>query len=129
VHLRHRQEESHMPPFVVSTTQDPGQTTIAVSGELDLATCEQVTTALDAALRDPSGPSIVVDLRELSFCDSSGLKALLQASRQAELRRLGLVMVRPPQPAWRVFEVSGLDMVLPFAEDAALDASDMLRTG
>jgi anti-sigma B factor antagonist len=113
-----RQQEL-MDPFAVTTTQDHGQTVIAVRGELDLATCGKLTAALDDALRDASGAAIRVDLSELTFCDSSGLKALLQASRQAELRRVGLVMTRPPQASWRVFEVSGLGGVLPFVQDAA----------
>jgi anti-sigma B factor antagonist len=114
--------------FAVTTTQHAGRTVIAVSGELDLATCGALTAALDDALRDESCAGIGVDLRGLSFCDSSGLKALLQASRQAALRRIDLVMTRPAPSCWRVFEISGLDTVLPFAEDAA-DAVAGSRAG
>ncbi|HEX5927247.1 MAG TPA: STAS domain-containing protein [Baekduia sp.] len=116
-------------PFVVTTTQLSGRTVIAISGELDIATCEELKAALDDALRDESGAGIGVDLRRLSFCDSSGLKVLLLAMRQAAMRRIDVVMTRPPQPAWRVFEVSALDTVLPFVDDAALDAVVTLRTG
>jgi anti-anti-sigma factor len=125
--LPERQEDSM--PFIVTTTQLPGRSVVAVSGELDLATCEELRVALDDALRDESDASVGVDLRELSFCDSSGLKVLLQASRQAAMRRIELVMTRPPQPAWRAFEISALDSVLPFVDDAALDAVATQRAG
>lgn len=107
-------------PFAVTETSPaPGRAVFAVAGELDLATCGPLASALDDALRRAPAPAILVDLSELEFCDSSGLTTLLRAVRQAEMRRIELALTRPPEPAWRTFELSALDEVLPFVEDAA----------
>lgn len=110
-------------PFAVTeTSPSPGRAVFAVVGELDLATCGVLASAVDDALRRIPAPTILVDLSELEFCDSSGLTVLLRVVRQAEMRRIELALTRPPDPAWRTFELSALDQVLPFVEDAAAAA-------
>jgi len=107
-------------PFAVTeTSPSPGCAAFAVVGELDLATCGELASAVDDALRRTPAPTILVDLRELEFCDSSGLTVLLRVVRQAEMRRIELALTRPPDPAWRTFELTALDQVLPFVDDAA----------
>ena len=68
------------------TEYRPGdQHVLVVHGELDIATapalCERMT-----ALRDRGrAPSTVLDLTDLQFCDSTGLRALLGEVREAEI--------------------------------------------
>lgn len=60
---------------------DEGIALVALDGELDLA----VTSVLDAAIGQVLGDGlqhVLLDLNALSFCDSSGLGALLRASRR-----------------------------------------------
>jgi anti-sigma B factor antagonist len=66
----------------VQLSREGDSVTIALSGEIDLATAPR----LDAAIREvESGGStaLVVDMSELTFLDSSGLRVLLQASVRA----------------------------------------------
>lgn len=59
------------------TTRRHGDTvTVAIAGELDAHTCGQVADALGEALA--SDASITVDLTDLEFIDSSGLRVLVQ---------------------------------------------------
>jgi anti-anti-sigma factor len=58
---------------------------VALNGELDLANAP----VLDRALEQPQvvgAPSILLDLQELRFLDSSGLRAILRAQRLADRR-------------------------------------------
>jgi anti-anti-sigma factor len=81
------------------------QVVIAVQGEIDVATAETLERALNA-IDVIDCRTVVVDLSEVSFIDSSGLKALLTGRRDLARRDIGLV-VRNPQPqARRLFEVS-----------------------
>jgi anti-sigma B factor antagonist len=65
---------------------DPvGTVAITLSGELDLASAEQ----LDAAIRDAEVTDIgwiVVDLSDVSFIDSTGLSVLLNAKKRSDGR-------------------------------------------
>jgi len=47
-------------------------------GELDLATAPRLERAFDAVLNDRGAETIVVDLTELSFFDSTGVHLLLR---------------------------------------------------
>lgn len=68
-------------PLTTSVLHDDGVALIALTGELDLATCPRLGSAVDGVLA--GGLScVLVDLDGLTFCDSTGLGALLRASRQ-----------------------------------------------
>ena len=53
---------------------------VRVDGELDFATSRRLGEALSEL---PSGSHLVFDLRELRFCDSSGLGVLIAAHKSA----------------------------------------------
>ena len=65
-------------PFDLSVSREPGVITVSVSGELDIATGPQLTTALQLALGDESiAEQVILDLSQLSFCGSVGLGVLV----------------------------------------------------
>jgi len=74
---------------------------VTLHGELDLGTATGLADMLVAV----SGPVVVVDLSELTFMDSSGIAAMVQARNQ-----LGdnFVLTRPQPIVRRVFEITGL---------------------
>ena len=92
--------------------------TVDVAGELDLATAPQVRAAVAAALADGCG-TLVLDLGEATFIDSSGLHLVVDAD--ARCREVGVVLVvRPaPDPVQHVFALCGLSDQLPFIRDGA----------
>ena len=69
--------------FSVRTEQHGDAAVIIPTGELALATAPALEDALQGAFEDGSG-RVVLDLRELEFIDSSGLRTLLTARRRAE---------------------------------------------
>ncbi len=75
----------------------PPRTTIHVEGELDLDTGPRLRNELVTELGQLAGDDaeLVLDLAAVTFCDSSGLQALLATLRRARLldRRLTLVVV------------------------------------
>ncbi|MBU2670495.1 STAS domain-containing protein [Actinoplanes bogorensis] len=78
-----------MPDELVTSLARTGETaTVALRGEVDVLTVDQVRSALADALA--TGPrEIVVDLTDLEFIDSTGLGALIsgfQRARDASIR-------------------------------------------
>ena len=59
----------------------------------------------------------MIDLRGLSFMDSTGLRTLVQADALARRDGISLMVIRGPQPIARLFEVSGLGDVLPLVDE------------
>lgn len=96
------------PAFEAETIVSDGTATVALRGELDIATAVQ----LDAALEDSSVRSqrrLVLDLRELSFMDSTGLRAVLAAHNRCAAEGRQLEVVRGPEAVQRLFELTKVD--------------------
>jgi anti-anti-sigma factor len=70
------------PPFGARSQEKDGVVTIALSGELDMATVPILTDNL-APFEGNGVSTIVLDLQDLTFIDSSGLLAFLEARRRA----------------------------------------------
>lgn len=89
-----------------------GTVVLAVSGVVDLETSPQLRDGILAALT-LEAESCVVDLTRVSFLDSSGLSALLDATRHGERRHEPLrIVVDANRPVVRPIEITGLDSVL-----------------
>ena len=97
--------------------------TLALAGELDLATAPD----LEAMIRSLCGDGaceIVLDLSQVSFLDSSGLRAILSAKTPCEEHSCQLVLTRPREPVQRLFELTGLLDKLSFRHRPAVTHED-----
>ncbi|HEV7808440.1 MAG TPA: STAS domain-containing protein [Solirubrobacteraceae bacterium] len=103
-----------IPSFGIRVVQDGNATHIRPTGELDIAT----TPALEQAIADATqtGATLVLDLRELTFMDSTGLRTLAQTNARAEADGFTLSIVRGPRQIERVLEISGLGALLPLVD-------------
>jgi anti-anti-sigma factor len=97
----------------ISSAVADGTVSITLTGELDLAGAAQMEASLAAAEREQPR-RLLIDLAQLSFLDSTGLRLLLQADVRAREAGYELVL-RPGTPSvQRVFEVTGALDVLRF---------------
>jgi anti-sigma B factor antagonist len=98
-------------PFDVDVQHRDGVAIVLPRGELDIATADRLRSAVDGL---NGARRLVLDLRGLSFIDSSGLRLLVEIHRRARRDGLDLSLVAPPAPADRAIQLSGLDQALPF---------------
>ena len=89
------------------TTTVGGASAIAVDGELDLETGPQFTDEVEVAVWGTVG-AFVLDLRGLTFLDSSGLHALLRARAYLAREDRALVLICPPGGPRRVLDLAGV---------------------
>jgi len=90
-----------------------GVLVITPSGELDLSNGEVLSQAISDA-RDKEAKTLVLDLTDLNFIDSSGLRLLIDAWNESKLSERRLAIVVPDSGlVRRVLEVSGCDAFLP----------------
>jgi anti-anti-sigma factor len=78
---------------------------ICVGGQLDLATTGVLRKALDRALQAGFG-DVEVELSEVTFCDSTGLRLLLAAHHTLRAMGRTLSLLNPAPPVVRLLEVS-----------------------
>ncbi len=80
---------------------------VTVRGEVDLATATDLESVVRTALEEaPDG--VVLDLAQLTFIDSSGLRALVALAKDAESLGTSLALRNLPRHAQRVLELTGL---------------------
>ncbi|MFJ3439542.1 STAS domain-containing protein [Streptomyces cyaneofuscatus] len=85
---------------------------IALSGEFDIATAPAVRArALDLIAN--GHPDLIADLTGVTFCDSSGLGALIGIWRCAKDANGSLTLAAIPERLGRLLSVTGMDTYLP----------------
>lgn len=91
---------------------------VRISGELDHYCAQRVRRDLDTLLLDQSVRTMVLDLAEMTFMDSSGIGVLL--GRYRILRdRGGLLCVTHMNPqVAKLFHMAGMDRVIRPLNDA-----------
>ncbi|MGW6691115.1 STAS domain-containing protein [Streptomyces sp. NPDC054961] len=87
---------------------------VRLSGEMDITRASEVRTVLLHAVTRPDGPAeIVIDLSDLTFCDSSGLNALLRARLEAVESGHTLRLAAPTHQMLRLLELTGTLQLFP----------------
>ena len=89
---------------------------VTVRGELEVASAFGLASRLSEVVEQRSG-SVIVDLCDLSFMDSTGLNVLLTAFRRLRKRGRAMAIVCPPGPVWRVFELTRMLETLSVCDD------------
>ena len=100
----------------LSTDVSDGVAHVRLSGELDISSADKVEQELERV--DPeASKAVVLDLRELSFMDSTGLRLILETERRTREHGRRFALVRGPHAVQRVFDVTRLDERLDFVDD------------
>ena len=95
-----------------------GEAVLRLRGELDMDSAELFAEAAGLVLTHEV-PTLVLDLSDLNFIDSSGLREFVVAFKRQ--REIGgdLVLRAPTEPVRRVLDIVGLSEMLTMAEAAA----------
>ena len=101
------------PGFTVDVAREADRIRIALRGELELATVDQAHEALALPGLRPSD-TVVLDLSDVTFIDSTGLRFLLLADRSAQEKGWRLQIVPAPPEVQRIFKLTRVEDRLPF---------------
>lgn len=100
------------PDFRISVASDGQRRTLVLCGELDLVSAGEVEAAA-ARVCAEGIVELVIDLRGLTFVDSTGLRAILTCWELTK-GRCDFLLIPGSQAVQRLFEVTGLLDRLPF---------------
>lgn len=93
---------------------------VRLSGDFDLLAVEPFNVEVERAAA-MAEQAVVVDLRELTFIDSSGLRAILDGHAKIAARGVEVTFLKPAGRLMRVFAVTGTDRLLPFDDVRAAE--------
>jgi anti-anti-sigma factor len=104
-----------MTGLTFSTDQIDDRTVLAVGGEIDTQTTDELRGAVDDL--DVAHRTLVLDLHGVEFVDSSGLGALLGIKKQQERAGGRLLLARLSAPVARIIEITRMDRVFEVTDD------------
>ena len=91
-----------------------GATVLAVSGEIDMQTVDELRAKVDDL--DVAHRALVLDLHGVDFVDSSGLGALLGIKKQQDRAGGTLELTRVSGAVSRIITITKMDRVFGIAE-------------
>jgi anti-anti-sigma factor len=102
--------------LTIDVEQEDARVTLVARGELTLETASLLREAL--AEHEHAAATVVLDLRDVAFLDSSGLGELLGAHQRARRQGRRLVLARrADSQVAQVLDISGLDTTIETVED------------
>jgi anti-sigma B factor antagonist len=112
------------PRLKAETTTAVGAAVCTLIGDLDLHTRRIAESALDRALSGRP-PVLCVDLREVHFCDSTGLNLLLTHRDSCAARGTVMALVAPSARVSRLLELTDADTLFPIFQDCGSAVADL----
>ena len=103
--------------FFVHVVDDGDGSSVVVSGELDLTTCEALQQHV-TVLVDPR-KTVTIDLRDVTFMDSTGLRALWTIHQNLLSSGGHLRLTSPSESVRRVLEVTRLEGIFDIGPDGS----------
>src|SRR3954447_4092909 len=97
-----------MSTLSLHTHQESDRIRVAVSGELDLSGALVFEEELRRIEEQSEVPLLVLDLRELKFMDSTGLRLILSAHARAVKSGRKLAIVEGGEAVRRIFKITGV---------------------
>lgn len=101
---------------IVRQDSGNGVTRLVLDGELDLATAGLLREQVDQVVAGGRPRRLVIDLARVSFCDSTGVGALVDAHDTTTRHGIALHTSNPRGMTLRVLQVTGALAALEAAE-------------
>ena len=105
--LAHTERKEATEVLEIDVAESGGVRLLRLTGEFDMASVDQFERLLTADGSLEAG-TFVVDLRRVTFIDSSGLRALIMADQRLRDEGKRFVVVRGPDQVNRVLEMTGV---------------------
>jgi anti-sigma B factor antagonist len=105
--------------FEVSVIEQNQIISMSLVGELDLATASRLESEL-RRVEAGRPPVLVIDMSELRFIDSTGLRLIIGADARARQDGRRMALVPGPEPVHKVFKLALLEKRLDFVDDPSV---------
>ena len=99
--------------MIVSTKLNKNNLYIYLDGELDQSIAGALRAQLDKYLEDVNAKNVILNLKKLSFMDSTGIGLILGRYKKLKSKNIPLFINEPSQQIDKVLKVSGLYTIIP----------------
>jgi anti-anti-sigma factor len=81
---------------------------LAVTGEIDMATADELYDAITAAVTGSHAAGVVVDLAGVTFCDSTGIGAIVRARNNGAAHGTSVQIINPCGLVYGALDLTGV---------------------
>jgi len=99
------------PELAIAVDRTPAEAVVSLAGEIDMLTAPRLAATVNEILVEPPA-RVVLDMANVTFCDSQGLGTLVVLSRKATTARSVLVLANVADFLLRVLDITGLRSAL-----------------
>jgi len=110
---------------IAMETHDDGVVELVLRGRLDIAGTGAIETLFAAAASREQG-RLLVDMSEVSFLSSIGIRLLLMNAKAVGMRRGRMVLLNPQPGVLGVLETCGLIPLLTVRQDRGVAIAELL---
>jgi anti-sigma B factor antagonist len=96
------------PDLSIAVERAPTEAIVKLAGEIDMSTVQRLSKVVGDLLVAEPPPRVVLDLADVTFCDSQGLGTLVVLSRKATMAQSCLVLINVGDFLLRVLDITGL---------------------
>ena len=100
---------------MTTETLDNGATRVNLDGQLDISGFQEIDTEFESLAS--SADNILVDMSNVSFLASIGIRTLVMAAKSQHVRNKTLVIVNPQEMVEQVLRTAGIDQIIPIHAD------------
>lgn len=101
----------------IASEYNNGRLTLYLSGELDHHSARNAMKAIEQLMEDTLPRECILDMGGLTFMDSSGIALILKAHKIAKAQGGKVWIERPTRQVLRVMETSGIERIVPVAQE------------
>ena len=85
---------------------------IYVTGEIDHHNCEELRRATDGLISNLSPTKVILDMRDVTFCDSSGIAFLLGRYKLLSVKEITLTVTNVPSQPYKIFTLAAIHKLI-----------------
>lgn len=89
---------------------------IRIDGDIDHHTCEEIRTKIDNEIMRRNPKSIIFDMKNVNFMDSSGIGVIIGRYKQIMTSGGMAAMINVKPQIMRVYDICGLKKIIPIYE-------------
>lgn len=93
----------------IRKTKDINKLTVFVNGRMDALTAPKLDSEVTPALNDIE--ELVIDLKELNYISSAGIRVLLQLQKAMMMKKGSLTLVGMSEDIYKIFKDTGMTNV------------------
>lgn len=106
--------------LTIDVEHNGAEKVVSLSGEIDAYTAPKLKETLLPLTQEEADTTVVVDLQQISYMDSTGLGVFISALKSTKEHNNNLKLVNLQERVYRLFKITGLTDIIDIDSDSTV---------